>query len=123
MPRIYYQKRLIDPRNGPYKDKLYRELYYTENDTPITMTKSFFYNHYKHVATEEYYKKSAQQLEYYFQKYNQPCTNPLGTEKGQNHLKELGVRHTSMSIGDVIMVNVNEYYIAYIVGFRRLILR
>lgn len=32
MARIFYQKRLIDPREGPYKKKLYMQIHYDESD-------------------------------------------------------------------------------------------
>ena len=43
-----------------------------------------------------------------FERFNHPDWNPLGTEKGQATLKERGLSHTSMSIGDIVAVQDKE---------------
>ena len=44
----------------------------------------------------------------FFSKFNNG-TNPLATPEGQRFIKENGVRHTSMSIGDIIEVEGLPY--------------
>ena len=45
--------------------------------------------------------------------------NPLSTEVGQAMLKDKGVSHTSMSIGDIVDI-AGKVYIAKTLGFNRL---
>jgi hypothetical protein len=58
-------------------------------------------------------------LEFLFKKFNLPEINPLSTEVGQNKLRALGVKHTSMSVGDIVK-NEKGYWIVDNMGFRKI---
>jgi hypothetical protein len=46
-------------------------------------------------------------------------SNPLGTPKNQQWIRDNGARHTSMSVGDVI-VRDGDYFVVMGVGFKQL---
>lgn len=82
----------------------------------LRMSKSFMRKHYKQVYDcGTTYLPSSDLLDIVYADFN--CEdNPLTKKEGQKKLKELGVRHTSMSVGDIIKYGDN-YHIVAIDGF------
>lgn len=63
----------------------------------------------------------AEDLEDVFFRMNDPFGegyNPLSTLEGQNKLRNLGVRHTSMSVNDAVMIN-GEIWQVLAVGWEK----
>jgi len=48
---------------------------------------------------------------------NHPQANPMGTPEMQQWIRDNGVTHTSMSIGDIIKID-NEYHICHREGWK-----
>jgi len=110
--------------NQPMESKIWHGIIMQiEFDSPssITMPKGFFRSYYRILSKKELVnpKEIEESLEKIFFKYNQYSINPLATPKGQSILKGKGIRHTSMSVGDVIRVE-KQYYIVAGEGFSKL---
>lgn len=111
---IFYAKSMPHPGTPEVPNWWYRELHYGLQKT-LPLKKSFFRNNWRQVGTSN--SKDPEEL---FVMYNRDYTNPLATSQGQQLIRSLGVRHTSMSVGDIVKVR-NFYYIAAGEGFKRVV--
>ena len=116
MTTIYYAV-YPHPRDDEVWGKFHYKYYFDEASTPITISKAFFNKYWKKVPILEKMKDK----EGIFAKYNMD-SNPLGTREKQRALKERGIRHTSMSVFDIVKVNGVPYMVAG-VGFRKVIIK
>jgi hypothetical protein len=109
-----------NPHPSECGDAEVRELWFAlreKNKNTLRMNKCFMRKHYKQVYVEDnnIYLPSPDLLDTIFADFN--CEdNPLATKEGQQKLKELEVRHTSMSVGDIIQI-ADEYHIVANNGF------
>jgi len=119
---IIYYNNTPHPSDSSYWGKKYQELY-NESSLPIFFKRKFFNQYWKKLPIEENidntkFPISANELERLFEKYNL-SDNPYMNKKGQQTLKRLGLRHTSMSVGDVIQIG-GDFYIVAMIGFRKI---
>lgn len=78
----------------------------------VQMSKAFFKKHY--IKVRDTFLVGMKPIDYaerLFADYN--CEeNPLASEENQARLKQLGVKHTSMSVGDIIIIDDVPHIVA-----------
>ena len=72
-------------------------------------TEDEFYKHYALVLNDVIYPDCADLCERLFGMLNEDHRNPLSSKTGQSKLRSLGASHTSMSVGDIIVINRTPY--------------
>jgi hypothetical protein len=116
---IYYYDNLHPSEAEQDVKDLWFALRPSKRTYELKMKKSFFRKHYE-MVWDYVVDDSKDFLETIFADFN--CDdNPLATKDGQCVLQSLGVRHTSMSVGDIIRVG-DEYHIVCNEGFALVIL-
>ena len=89
---------------------------YAKPDEDTTLKKSWLGKYWKIVSYESVDAENDESMEGLFAQYNDDGyggkKNPLATPAGQAHIRSLGVRHTSMSVGDIIRFGKNFYIVA-----------
>jgi len=55
----------------------------------------------------------------FFEIFNMDDSNPLATPEGQKFIRDSGVKHTSMSCGDIVSVD-DSLYVCIDVGWRKI---
>lgn len=122
---IFYGN-LPHPAENKIWGTLYKDLHFNETSAPFTMPIGFFRKRYRRLPIKEnvYTDKLQTEMERLFSKYNQYSENPYSADNdpGQRMIRSAGIKHTSMSIGDVIKVR-GQHWIVANMGFRKLILR
>ena len=111
---IYYKT--MDPRESPELDALYWAL--RDQTTEVTITTSFYKRNWRAIYTLPVSSNRKAEMEKIFSLLNSP-SNPLSSRENQNFIREKGLRHTSMSVGDIIRIQY-RYYIVANSGFLRL---
>lgn len=117
---IYYNI-LPHPTESEFVRKLWREYYRQDNGfiiNDIMLKPGQFRRYWRKLPIVESIDpniSNESNLEALFEKYNDYNTNPCT----QDELKERGIRHTSMVIGDIIRIK-NNYYMVAGVGFRKI---
>ena len=98
--RVFYWKGIGDPASLP-------------------KTKTELTNDYVEVGTVTVQRNQTQPLDSVWSMYNTDEVNPLANDSGQRFLRDHGLKHTSMSVGDVIELN-GVAYAATSEGFEKL---
>lgn len=112
---IYYAKN-TDPRTSSLHHKLYFEQMRRDEETGVfSMPKKFFEENYEYIS--RYELQSKEDMPSLFSIYNQDHLNPLSTPEGQARIRSSGVRHTSMSVGDIVKID-GKYFIVAPIGWR-----
>jgi len=98
--KIYYYI-----KQGHHSDNLeLKQLWHTiEKDfdgSEVQLTRKLFNSNWKMLPFKESSKKHNRDV--LFAKYNSSDKNPLANDNGQEILRSLGLKHTSMSIGDIV---------------------
>ena len=116
---IYYNK-LKHPVQDKFSGELWRKTHFNESTKVINISDTQFKKYWVKMPITEniigpYIKDKI------YAKYNMYHSNPYSDENdpGQKILKKLGVKHTTMMIGDIIEIN-NTYYIVKGTGFGKL---
>lgn len=108
------------PVENEIAGKIWKQTHYDENIQMVEMPIGFFRTYYRTLPIKEEIK-NLNDLEKIYAKYNNYSSNPYSSDNdpGQPVIKKLGVRHTSMSIGDAVKVE-GKYFIVCGIGFKRL---
>jgi hypothetical protein len=92
------------------------EIYYNKKDSQFIFglggkpkTRRDIKEWYVQVASKHLSGIVEHNLEKIFTEFNL-SRNPLGTQENQKMLREKGVSHTSMSVGDLVKVNSSWWY-------------
>ena len=120
---IYYNV-TPHPMENKYWAKKSLEISFGEESNTVNLKKGFFTRYWRIMPIKEEVDEFnlMQSLEDVYAKYNNYDANPYSAQNGgQQVLKEIGVNHTSMMVGDVIKVG-EEYYVVSGFGFKKLIL-
>ena len=108
----------------PTENKFSHDMWFAvRKDDIVKISNIQFKKYWKRLPVKEIIKKNKIiriGLEKIFYKYNNYSMNPYSdyNDPGQSMIKELGVRHTSMMIGDIIEFD-NIYYITTSEGFSK----
>ena len=123
MIEIFYA-RLPNPATNKTIGKLWNKMHFQNVET-ITIPEGVFRTYWRLMPNKEIQTKEPffYQFERLFKKYNSH-RNPYGSymDPGQPTLKQVGVRHTSMSVGDMFKVD-GQYWMVGGVGFIRVRLK
>lgn len=103
---------------------LWRELHtYDDSDEDVVLKYSYVKQFLtklpkKEIVTDEEFGNL--DFDRIYAKYNNYATNPYSSDNdaGQKTLKRLKVRHTSMSVGDMLKIN-KRFYVVANRGFKR----
>jgi len=116
---IYYVD-MPHPSESKFAEKYWSVLHYDKDIKIVYVSKAQFKKYWQKMPYKENIK-SYKDLDQLWHKYNIYRTNPCSSDNdpGQVTLKKLGVRHTSMSIGDVVKIGT-IYYIAVSYGWAKL---
>lgn len=125
---IYYFVGLQEPSGQKFFEKnhkLYFDLYFDSKVKVIKIPLGVFKTYWRKMPKQEKISCACDgDFEKIFIKYNSYVNNPYSADNdpGQEILTGLGVKHTSMSVGDVIKVD-GVYWIIAGVGYKRLMLK
>jgi hypothetical protein len=127
MAKIFYCS-MTDPRDDEWwYQNVYKKVHHElDDESPISIPSNKFTFYWKLMGTEVKKEDDSHHfLNELYALYNGHGSNgeknPLANPDGQAKIRALGVRHTSMSIGDVISID-GKYWIVAGIGFRELII-
>ena len=116
---IYYAN-LPHPSESKAADRLYSKIHHDSFLPTVSISKAEFKKYWtkipikEKITQAEFDEKSFERI---FNKYNRSSLNPIATLKGQIMIRSIKVRHTSMSVGDIIKSG-REAYVVSNIGFK-----
>lgn len=113
---IFYAENPHPTENKEWGD-VYRKVHFVTEQDKIALPISYRRKYWKKLPVDEEIDGNLpieSQLETLYLKYNNNNFNPLSSENdpGQTKLKEAGIRHTSMSVGDILRVECQDYIVS-----------